>query len=486
MYSGGNWKNTTYGVSYATAPSLAQPEEWTQVEHHDLQPLVLRTLPGKVIGPGHNSVVRGPDNLQLFCVYHRWAQDGSGRLLALDRLEWVGDRMVVLGPSTTLQPAPLPPTFMSFDVDRMSGANHEPGWRASSGRWVFEPALARQVQNSGGVATLALPNDSFVVELNLRHLSDDSTGEYGTRFAAADDSLLSCGLQPGMRAALVRWRDEAGLNESGIPLAPGFDPQAYHLLRVELDGTTARIALDGLMRWRGTLAGGPDAISLFTRDTSAAFAGFSLTEGWYDLFEEGEIEPSQNGWISWPPGAAARDGYWRIQKGHLWCDGVTGETLLVKDRLSRFYELVINARIVDLPPEGCVGFVASLATDGSGSLFTLEMGDTGPVLAWRNLPSGSGSSGEIHTLRIEKTFELRPGFDWSRFQQYRFRKYDGRLVCQVDSEVVGEVPAVENRTRIGLYAHRAAAAFDAVRLTAIPPAAARHSTNGTQFRVKTW
>ena len=67
-------------------------------------PLVIRTLPGLVTGPGHNSVVRGPDNRQLYCVYHRWVDDA--RVLSIDPLDWAGDRLLVLGPSYTPQPAP--------------------------------------------------------------------------------------------------------------------------------------------------------------------------------------------------------------------------------------------------------------------------------------------------------------------------------------------------------------------------------------------
>ncbi len=78
MFSGGNWQNTTYGVSYATSLSLEDPEEWQQAcDGLDTLP-ILRSLPEKgIVGPGHNSVVRAPDNRQWFCVYHRWAPGWS-------------------------------------------------------------------------------------------------------------------------------------------------------------------------------------------------------------------------------------------------------------------------------------------------------------------------------------------------------------------------------------------------------------------------
>jgi GH43 family beta-xylosidase len=110
MFSGGNWQNPTYGVSYATTRDIASGEEWTQAADGERVLPVLRTT-GEVVGPGHNSVVRGPDNRQLFCVYHRWSPDASARVLAIDPLDWAGERLLVLGPTTTPQRAPLPPTI---------------------------------------------------------------------------------------------------------------------------------------------------------------------------------------------------------------------------------------------------------------------------------------------------------------------------------------------------------------------------------------
>lgn len=102
MFSGGNWQNDTYGVGYAVTDDILTPNEWDQ------QPLpILRSRPTEgVIGPGHNSVVRGPDERELFCVYHRWEADLNARVLAIDRLNWEGDQLVVHGPTTTPQPAP--------------------------------------------------------------------------------------------------------------------------------------------------------------------------------------------------------------------------------------------------------------------------------------------------------------------------------------------------------------------------------------------
>ncbi|HEU5090887.1 MAG TPA: glycoside hydrolase family 43 protein, partial [Roseiflexaceae bacterium] len=58
MFSAGNWQNPSYGVSYATSDTILRPDEWDQhADGRDILP-ILRTIPGRVVGPGHNSAVR--------------------------------------------------------------------------------------------------------------------------------------------------------------------------------------------------------------------------------------------------------------------------------------------------------------------------------------------------------------------------------------------------------------------------------------------
>jgi beta-xylosidase len=106
MFSGGNWQNVSYGVSYAVTRDLTTTEEWAQAADGERILPILRTIEGKVIGPGHNSVVVGPDGSELWCIYHRWSHDRRARQMAIDRLVFESDELKVLGPSTTPQPYP--------------------------------------------------------------------------------------------------------------------------------------------------------------------------------------------------------------------------------------------------------------------------------------------------------------------------------------------------------------------------------------------
>ncbi|MFC4453827.1 glycoside hydrolase family 43 protein [Deinococcus sonorensis] len=100
FYSGGAWPEATYGVSYAVADHPLGP--WTEPDH--VGPLVLKTVPGKVIGPGHNSVVKAPNGDDVL-VYHAWDVDKTARRLCLDRIVWTPDGPRTEGPTLTPQPA---------------------------------------------------------------------------------------------------------------------------------------------------------------------------------------------------------------------------------------------------------------------------------------------------------------------------------------------------------------------------------------------
>lgn len=102
LFSGGNFGNETYGVDFAVADHPAGP--W----HHDPVelPRVLRTDPGRVVGPGHNSLVSLPDSVvpggRDLIVYHAWDVDQTARTMRIDPLRWTDDGPRVDGPTTEI------------------------------------------------------------------------------------------------------------------------------------------------------------------------------------------------------------------------------------------------------------------------------------------------------------------------------------------------------------------------------------------------
>jgi hypothetical protein len=101
FYSGGCWRNHGYGVDYAVAHSVMGP--WSG-DGSENGPRILRTVPGHLLGPGHNSTVLGPDGETLFIAYHAWDPDLTARRLCIDRIERTPEGPRCAGPTWTPQP----------------------------------------------------------------------------------------------------------------------------------------------------------------------------------------------------------------------------------------------------------------------------------------------------------------------------------------------------------------------------------------------
>ncbi len=96
FYSGGNWTTPGYGVGCAVSDSVLGP--YVDASSPE-EAGVIKTIPGKLIGPGHNSVILGPDGQTWFNFYHSWNPERTKRQVCMDPLTWTDH-----GP-TTYQPS---------------------------------------------------------------------------------------------------------------------------------------------------------------------------------------------------------------------------------------------------------------------------------------------------------------------------------------------------------------------------------------------
>jgi beta-xylosidase len=101
FYSGGAWRTPLYGVSVAVADSPLGPF----LDPTTGGPSILRSAPG-FVGPGHNSVVQGPDG-EHYLVYHAWDEAQTARRMCIDRLEWGPEGPRAVAPSTSPRRRPL-------------------------------------------------------------------------------------------------------------------------------------------------------------------------------------------------------------------------------------------------------------------------------------------------------------------------------------------------------------------------------------------
>ncbi len=96
FYSGGRWENESYGVDYGISTHVMGP--YSDIGN-EAGPRILRTVPDHVIGPGHNSILRGPDGQTEYIVYHAWDREMKQRQMCIDRLFWTHDGPRCEGPT---------------------------------------------------------------------------------------------------------------------------------------------------------------------------------------------------------------------------------------------------------------------------------------------------------------------------------------------------------------------------------------------------
>lgn len=98
LFSAGRWENDTYGVDYAVADNVLGP---FSDEGNEEGPRVLRTVPGKVLGPGHCSIITAGES--DYIVYHAWDPSLAARRMFMDRLEWQAEGPRAWGPTCSVQ-----------------------------------------------------------------------------------------------------------------------------------------------------------------------------------------------------------------------------------------------------------------------------------------------------------------------------------------------------------------------------------------------
>ncbi|HEX6123872.1 MAG TPA: glycoside hydrolase family 43 protein, partial [Pyrinomonadaceae bacterium] len=285
MFSGGNWQNTTYGVSFAIADSLERGDEWAQFSDGVNVLPVLRTIPGVVDGPGHNSVVRGPNNRELYCVYHRWV-DGA-RVLAIDRMDFAGDRIFVVGPTNAPQPLPLPPSIRERFIGRISSDRI-----AIRGDWRFDKQGIVSVADGRCEMRLETISQSFLLELTLA-FSDIAAagGDAGVIFETASASAT-------INLDLTRRSVEIASNATSrtFDFPPELDWTADHFVRIECDHRWFRIKVDDLIVCPWSMLEAPvDRITIFSENSPLMMGSLELTEGFEELFED-DTALEDNGW----------------------------------------------------------------------------------------------------------------------------------------------------------------------------------------------
>lgn len=178
-YTGNHVFSDGYRINYGVGDS---PRRFAEASNN---PILLSSL-GDVRGIGHSSSVKGPDLDSYYIVYHsligRAVEGMPKREMNVDRIVFNGDRMEVLGPTTTKQQMPDMPDLYAY----FSGTEMPEGWESKKAE-IKDGAL--MLEKGGCFLSGEGLQDQFTAEYNLS--SADETGRFGGYFCYADKK--NCG-----------------------------------------------------------------------------------------------------------------------------------------------------------------------------------------------------------------------------------------------------------------------------------------------------
>lgn len=439
MFSGGNWQNTTYGVSFAHSDVVISDGEWEQFSDGEKVLPILRTIPERIVGPGHNSVVNGPNNRELYCVYHRWTDEG--RVLAIDRMDFAGDRIFVIGATDTPQPAP----FAANIKEPFSAPGPDNSLWETEGTWSFSGGEARCELSEKNALTCRRTTRSYRAEIRFRCVKTVNGG--AVKFCLADANALLCeiSIQPNLRQANVLWSEPNQTREEVYDL-PEFFAEATHNVRLDVDGRRLRIGLDGIeLPFRSLLQTVSDRLSLATTASSVVFSDFALTAGFEELFEE-NTQLSENGWNIAAAQSELFPGELRLRSG------IGSEATLSRPGQYADFELAVNARLLEsLAPHYRYGL---RLLDGEN--IVAEFGvDCGAKKHYVSMTGG------------EQTAELPAAFTAENFNQLRILRIGDSITFSVDERALWNMPAASAEFDFETFCFGCAIGLDMVRLTVV-------------------
>ncbi len=455
MFSGGNWQNITYGVSFAVTNDIARDEEWAQFSDGEKVFPILRTIPDVVVGPGHNSVIRGINQRELYCVYHCWTE--HGRVLAIDRMDFAGTRIFINGATHTPQPAPFKPSFVEFFDGEILSQNWTVlgDWNVSDNEIVSEFFDESSDYSDDSRLLANSKAESFMCEFYLRAVetADDESGLGFTLLRSVKEGyqreIFKFIIFPFSNRVIAYYPGNGATQEEEFELPEDFDSSAFHLLHVEADGGFIKIQLDEAnFRLERALKYPVNQIALAVENMRAGFSAFTLTEGFEDLFDwQDSSKASEHGWQK-----LTETGECASENGELFLSNKeASDAILAKGEAAENFEFAINLRLTENFGEtAAFGFLILSENAEEIYRFTLE-----------------GAPGNFHfsTDGDLQKFSLPAGFTPENYHQFRFLKIDGKIFLQLEEFDLGAISVSADKAKIALFCRNSAVALEMARLT---------------------
>jgi len=288
-YSGNAYVRENYFVGYSRAKIDGPIREldWTKYPNdHEHSPLIARTR--EVEGTGHNSIVVGPDLVDLWILYH--ARDAADlldsrreqRTMRMDPLFVDGGRLDTPAPTSTPGPAPAGPQLADLFTD---DAETAPVWKHREGSWTIAEGEARTAEGGTHRLVSAQHVGHYRAQVWLASASAQPTSDSRLGFVAYanGDERIEIALRIAEGVLVVEHAVAGLVTELARVSVQVQDPTAFRLLEVDRGPRFIDIRLDDLsvlsvpyVVGHGVLGRG--AVGLAASVDGARFSAFALTE----------------------------------------------------------------------------------------------------------------------------------------------------------------------------------------------------------------
>ncbi|OZG63051.1 beta-xylosidase [Bifidobacterium lemurum] len=289
-YSANAYEHEDYFVGYSTAVLPSVPAEvhidglvWNkQLNNGGFDPLLIRS--DRVEGTGHNSIVRAPNAIDDWIVYHgRNADDElyvgtEQRVMRIDPLYFSEGLLDTDGPTCVEVDAPL---LADVSADFSNGI--PASWTTLSGNARAaevegEPAL---VADQRGIFETIAPLDSSTVGIDvwIRGICDPLGARCGVIVRHRDaDNRTIIELDGGTHELHVI-DIVNGLSMRAVTALPlDIDLTAWHELSVSRAYRSLEIRIDGRYVAEAMISDEPGAVGLYSNRTGASFSAFVATD----------------------------------------------------------------------------------------------------------------------------------------------------------------------------------------------------------------
>lgn len=276
MYAANAYIRENYflGYSAADARKKISEMEWNKFPDNDtFEPLIRRNE--KVEGTGHNSVIKAPNLVDDWVIYHGREQEQElilgteQREGRIDPLLYSGDRLISNAPSYLAQDMPEKPKFQTWDGEK--SLHFVKYGTAGTPMWVYEETLENYIMEAD-------------IRCNLTHMG----GRYGLLLAWTDEkNYLELVIDSGKRfLAVNQICNQICIRKGDTKIPAAYNHEVSHNLKVIRTCSRFQVLLDEVPILTCEAHVPYGKVGFFTKYTDARYPFFAVTEH-VDLFEEG-------------------------------------------------------------------------------------------------------------------------------------------------------------------------------------------------------